>query len=95
MWWEKRLLDPNFFALTVNPRVFALMSHQEQDPNRIVCKLLRTNFYTRGTRYNGLDPRGMFLIHSEKVLNIWIGNELPQVNLEAYLKAAKSFAELL
>lgn len=29
MWWEKRLLDTNFFALTVNPRVFALMSHQE------------------------------------------------------------------
>ena len=31
MWFEKRVLDPNFRALTVNPRVFLVMSHQEND----------------------------------------------------------------
>ena len=27
MWFEKRLQDTNFRSLTVNPRVFCLMSH--------------------------------------------------------------------
>jgi len=45
MWFEKRILDSNFGALTVNPRIFLLMSHQEIDPQRIVCKLLTQNPY--------------------------------------------------
>ena len=31
MWWEKRILDPNFRSLTVTPRVFLIMSHQDND----------------------------------------------------------------
>jgi len=27
MWFEKRVLDPNFMSLTVTPRIFSLMSH--------------------------------------------------------------------
>ena len=45
MWFEKRLQSPNFFSIAVNPRVFCLMSHQENDPQRIVCKLMTSNFF--------------------------------------------------
>ena len=39
IWWGRRLHDSNFFSITVSPRVYSVMSHAENDPTRIVCKL--------------------------------------------------------
>jgi hypothetical protein len=52
------------------------MSHQENDPQRIVCKLMTQNLYQRGNRYQGLDPRGMAVVQTEQALYLWIGNEV-------------------
>ena len=37
--FHKRLYDPSFGAISMSPRVFALMSHQREDPWRIIGKL--------------------------------------------------------
>jgi len=74
MWWEKRLQDPNFHSLKVSPRIFLIMSHQENDPQRIVCRLLTQNAFQRGEKFFGLDPRGMSVIQTEHATFIWVGN---------------------
>jgi len=86
MWWEKRILDPNFRSLTVTPRVFLIMSHQDNDQHRIVCKLQRENLYQRGQRFFGLDPRGMCIVQTETALFIWVGGELFPANRVPYLE---------
>ena len=65
------------------------MSHQETDPQRIVCKLLTQNLYQRGQRFFGLDPRGVTVIQAEQATYIWVGGELLPANREPYLNAAK------
>ena len=67
VWFYKRLHDPNFDCLPVNPRVFLVASHEIEDPNRIVARLLMENLYLqggRGSARNGkvLDPRGIFIV---------------------------------
>jgi hypothetical protein len=37
----------------------------------------------------------MAVIQTERSLYIWVGNELPKVNHDAYMKAAKAHAALL
>ena len=64
------------------------MSHQDNDPMRIVCKLMTQNFFQRGQNYKGLDPRGMCIIQVDSALFLWIGSELPQSNQDAYMTAA-------
>lgn len=66
------------------------MSHQDSDPQRIVCKLLTQNLYQRGQRFFGLDPRGVTIVQAEQVTYIWIGGELFPANKEPYLNAAKT-----
>mmetsp|Transcript_26428 Transcript_26428/g.35317 ORF Transcript_26428/g.35317 Transcript_26428/m.35317 type:complete len:105 (+) Transcript_26428:2313-2627(+) len=71
------------------------MSHQDSDPQRIVCKLLTANLYQRGQRFFGLDPRGACVIQAERATYIWVGGELFPANREPYLNAAKAHLSLL
>ena len=61
-WFYKRLYDPNFNSLTVSPRIFSLMSHQIEDPHRIIGKMLLENLYKNNATKKALDPRGMFIL---------------------------------
>ena len=90
IWFERRLQDANFMSttLTVNPRAFCLMSHQDEDPKRIVCKLQTLNFFQRGQNYRALDPRGMCILQTETAMYLWIGAELAPANYEPYMSAA-------
>ena len=95
MWFERRLQDPNFNSLTVNPRVFVLMSQSDAEPHRIVCKLMTSNLYRRGASQSGLDPRSMTIIHTEKAVYLWSGSELRPQNVEAYKSAAMHHLQLM
>ena len=61
-WFYKRMYDQNFKSLPVSPRVFCLLSHQTEDPQRIVCKLMLENLYQNNSTTKSLDPRGMFIV---------------------------------
>ena len=62
--FQKRLQNPNFNAISVNPRVFVLSSHQTEDPHRISCKLLMEKLYQPHLTKR-LDSRGVFVVHAE------------------------------
>lgn len=38
-----------------------------------------------------LDPRGMFIIQSQKELFIWIGSEIPKENYEFHFATTKKY----
>lgn len=61
-WFYKRLYEPNFNSLPVLPRVYSLISHQIEDPHRVVAKLLLENLYQNKATSKVLDPRGMFIV---------------------------------
>ena len=56
------------------------MSHQDNDPQRIVCKLMISNMYQSGARYYGLDPRGVTIIQTQNELYLWVGAEMLPAN---------------
>ncbi|CAG9322140.1 unnamed protein product [Blepharisma stoltei] len=87
MWWHKRLFE-NFDSLSISPRVFAICSHEIEQPRRIVARLLMQNLY-RGPDKEVLDSRGVFIIQTENVTYLWIGKELPSCNRNAYLEVAE------
>lgn len=59
--FHKRVFDSNFESLPVSPRVFLVSSHEPEDQNYIVCRLLMENLY-QGQNSKVLDPRGVFII---------------------------------
>ena len=71
------------------------MNQSDADPERIVCKLQVQNFYQRGAKYKGLDPRGMAIIQAENRLYLWIGEEMAPANYEPYLKAGHDWVSNL
>lgn len=44
MWFHKRLYMP-FESIPINPRVYVVCSHEREDPNRIVAKLMMEHFF--------------------------------------------------
>lgn len=78
--FQKRLYDQNFNSLSMSPRVFCLMSHQREDPRRIVSKLMMENLFVAGQRFRAFDPRGMCIVQGEHSLYLWVGAELPPEN---------------
>lgn len=87
MTFYKRLYDTDFHSLSVNPRVYKYSSHQPTDPHRVIGKLLMENLYSNKTNAAVLDPRGMFVIHAESSLWIWVGAEVPKGNHAPYMEA--------
>ena len=50
-----------------------MVSHQIEDPHRIVGKLLLENLYNNKATSKVLDPRGMFIVVGQDVIWVWIG----------------------
>lgn len=93
MWWYRRLYE-NFDTISVNPRVFAVCSHQIEQPRRIIARLLMQNLYT-GADKEVLDSRGVFIIQTENSTYIWEGKELNQSNRDIYLQVANRHVSYL
>lgn len=93
IWWYKRLCE-DYESVPVTPRVFAIGSHQKEQPNTIVARLLTQPLYF-GADYFTLDSRGVFLIQSKSVTYLWLGNSIATCNKEKYLQVAHKHFELL
>jgi protein-tyrosine phosphatase len=93
--FHRRLYDKDFASVGVNPRVYQFTSHQPTDPQRIVGKLLMTNLYGKQQNPTVLDPRGMFVVHAENSIWLWVGAEIPAGNHKAYMAAVEQHVSLL
>ena len=65
IWWYKRLCE-EYESIPVFPRVFAIGSHQKEQPHTIVARLLVQPLYY-GPEYLTLDSRGMFIIQLKSI----------------------------
>eukprot|EP00347_Sterkiella_histriomuscorum_P011735 403371304 len=92
--FHKRLFSENFESLPVSPRVFIVSSHEIEDPERIICRMMMENLY-QGKNSKVLDPRGMFLIQGRDMMRIWIGSQIPAANIEPYKKCVETYIPLL
>ena len=93
MWWHKRL-EGDCESLPF-PRVFAVGSHEPETPRKLVVRMLRTLPFTQGPEACRLDPRGIFLIHTQEKLCVWEGNAIPAANVAAYRAAIDEQIRLL
>ena len=93
IWWFKRLCE-EYDSLPITPRVFAIGSHQKEQPHTIVARMLTQPLYF-GADYFTLDSRGVFLVQSRSATYMWIGNSIPNCNRDLYLVAARKHFELL
>ena len=64
-----------------------MLSHQLEDPHRIVGKLLLENLYTNKQTSKSLDPRGIFIVVSKDEIWIWIGAQMIEGNMSDYMNA--------
>ena len=81
--------------LLVQPKVFAVSSHQLEDPQTIVARLLSDEPLYTGKNILKLDPRGIFIISSDKVSFIWCGKDLHSSYAERYLELAEEYCQKL
>lgn len=71
----------------MNPRCFLVCSHQTEDPSRVVAKFVMENMF-KGNTAKTLDPRGFFIVVTAAKIYLWIGGQVPNVNMQAYTEAA-------
>ena len=93
IWWYKRLCE-DYDSLPISPRVFAIGSHQKEQPHTIVARILTQPLYF-GADYLTLDSRGVYIIQAQGVTYMWIGKSIPNCNKEVYLKTGKKHYENL
>jgi hypothetical protein len=86
MLFRKKLYG-TFKDLPVNPRVYTVCSHQREDPNRIVAKLMMEPFFVE-KHSKPMDPRAVYLVESEEEFIVFIGANCKGKNREEYLKYA-------
>lgn len=84
----------------MSPRVFLIASHQTEDPERVVARLIMENLYLSGSSGSArqgkvLDPRGMFLVQTVDKVYLWVGSEVASANLPCYKKCVDHFMSLL
>ena len=84
--WYKRLFEP-YDALSLSPRVFAIGSHQIEQPHKIVARLLSPPPYT-DREPTTLDPRGMFVVQTPSKLYVWEGKDILDCNYDRYKAVA-------
>ena len=75
MIFYQRLYEP-YSKFTIKPKIFAVGSHQLEDPRRIVCRLISEERLYNGQNGLKLDSRGIFLIQTECELYLWEGAEI-------------------
>ena len=93
-WWHIRLYQ-DYSSLPVKPRVFAISSHEKEQPYFIVARLLMEHLYEKSHNTKVLDPRGVFLIQTQEKIIIWEGKEVFENNKNLYHKKAKEYILLL
>ena len=79
------------------PKIFAIGSFQNEQPEKIVCRLMNEPFYEH--KENGiprmLDKRGVFIIVSLYNVYLWIGSKISLTNKDLYLKTAIDYINTL
>jgi len=79
------------------PKIFAVGSFQNEQPEKIVCRLMNEPFYEH--KESGiakmLDKRGIFIIVSLTNTYLWIGSKISAANKDNYLKAALDYVNTL
>lgn len=80
--------------MPVTPRVFMIGSHQPEDPEMIVPIFIMENLY-HGKNSKVLDPRGMFIIQGKDVVRVWVGSQIPQMNIQPYKECAENYIKVL
>ena len=79
------------------PKIFAVGSFQNEQPEKIVCRLMNEPFYEH--KENGiprmLDKRGVFIIVSLNHVFLWIGSKISILNKDIYLKTALDYVNTL
>jgi hypothetical protein len=94
--WHKRLYEPMFDSVPVAPRIFVVASHQQEDPQSVVARMLMENLYDSGaTNTKVFDPRFMYVVQSKTQLLLWVGELIPKGNLAKYREVAEHHAQLL
>ena len=79
------------------PKIYAVGSFQNEQPDKIVCRLMNEPFYEY--KENGLprmlDKRGVFIIVSLTNVYLWIGSKISLTVKDLYLKTALEYINLL
>ena len=79
------------------PKIFAVGSFQNEQPEKIVCRLMNEPFYEN--KETGiprmLDKRGIFIIVSLTNTYLWIGSKISLTNKDNYLKTALDYVNTL
>jgi len=93
MWFHKWLYLP-FDSIPVNPWVYVVNSHEKEDPNRIVAKLMMEHFFIEKMS-KSMDPRGVYIVHTSDKFLIVIGSNCWNLNKESYLNYARNYIKTL
>jgi protein-tyrosine phosphatase len=79
------------------PKIFAVGSFQNEQPEKIVCRLINEPFFEH--KENGiprmLDKRGIFIIVSLTKVYLWLGSKISLTNKDLYLKTALDYINVL
>ena len=79
------------------PKIYAVGSFQNEQPEKIVCRLMNEPFYEH--KENGiprmLDKRGIFIIVSLNHVYLWIGSKISLSNKDIYLKTSLDYINIL
>ncbi|EAS01558.2 dual specificity phosphatase domain protein (macronuclear) [Tetrahymena thermophila SB210] len=97
--FHKRLYAP-YDSISVKPRVWCVCSHQVEEPQQIVAKMLLEGLYSSNKQdpkdpNNKLDPRGVFIIQAPEKMYIWVGNEIPPERQQIYQDYSLRYIENL
>ena len=79
------------------PKIFAVGSFQNEQPCKIVCRLMNEPFFEikENAQTRMFDKRGIFIIVSINNIYIWIGSKINLKMKDIYLDNAKNYILLL
>ena len=79
------------------PKIFAVGSFQNEQPCKIVCRLINEPFFEikENAQTRMFDKRGIFIIVSINNIYIWIGSKINLKMKDIYLDNAKNYIKLL
>jgi hypothetical protein len=90
MMFYQRLFE-SYSQMPIQPRVFAVSSHQVEDPFTIVARFIFEEKLYTGRNHIKLDPRGVFIIATDKETVIWVGAECHHSYKQKYLELARAY----
>lgn len=88
-------IHEDYAKMTIQPKVFAVSSHQLEDPTTIVARLIFDERFYIGKSVLMLDPRGVFIVANDTKTYIWIGEECNSSYKQLYVDYAQSYTAKL